>query len=404
MGEPALVVLLALTLGGVLGFALGRRGRTALEIHVGALQARRDADLERAGSEAELQTTFKALSADVLRESQRSFLEMAQATLDERHKRIGALVEPMQASLQGMDEKLRGLEAHRERTYGALQQQVRGMAEAQDVLRKETANLVQALRPPHGRGRWGEIHLQRVVELADMREHCDFVVQSHVENDEGQRSRPDMIVRLPGGKALVVDAKVPLKAYLEAMEAVDGPARERHLAEHARQVKERVRELSGKAYWSQFEDAPDFVVMYVPDEGFLSAATRLDPDLLEDAWRRKVIPASPTILITVLKTAHHAWQQERIAESAREISELGRELYERTADLGARFGALGKSLDQTVRAYNEAVGTLESRVLPSGRKFTALGVVSPKEIPPVPKVEAEPRVPQTLFEIIEREL
>jgi DNA recombination protein RmuC len=402
MSETTLVVLLALGLGAVAGFALGRRGRAALVAHVAALQARRDADLERVASEAELQTAFKALSADVLRESQRSFLEMAQATLDERHKRIGALVEPMQASLQGMDEKLRGLEAHRERAYGALQQQVRTMTEAEAALRKETANLVAALRPPHGRGRWGEIHLQRVVELADMREHCDFEVQTHVEKDEGQRSRPDMVVRLPGGKALVVDAKVPLKAYLDAMEAEDGPARERHLAEHARQVRERIRELAGKAYWSQFEDAPDFVVMYVPDEMFLSTATRLDPDLLEDAWRRKVIPASPTILITVLKTAHHAWQQERIAASAREISELGRELYERTADLGTRFVALGRSLEQTVRFYNETVGTLETRVLPSGRKFPALGVVSPKEIPPVPAVQTEPRVPATLLEIIER--
>jgi DNA recombination protein RmuC len=168
-----------------------------------------------------------------------------------------------------------------------------------------------------------------------MREHCDFVVQTSVETEEGQRSRPDLLVRLPGGKTLVVDAKVPLRAYLEAVEAQDGPARERHLQEHARQVRDRMRELANKAYWSQFADAPDFVVMYVPDEAFLSSATRLDPDLLEDAWRRKVIPASPTILVTLLKTAHHAWQQERIAESAREISDLGRELYERTADLAS---------------------------------------------------------------------
>jgi DNA recombination protein RmuC len=199
MGESTLLVLLALTVGGSVGFALGRRGRAALDAHVAALQARRDAELERATTEAELQTAFKALSADALRESQRSFLEMAQATLDERHKRIGALVEPVHASLQKVDDKLQKLEAHRERTYGALEQQVRGMAEAQDVLRRETANLVAALRPPHGRGRWGEIHLQRVVELAEMREHCDFNVQSAVETEDGQRSRPDMIVRLPGG-------------------------------------------------------------------------------------------------------------------------------------------------------------------------------------------------------------
>jgi DNA recombination protein RmuC len=184
---------------------------------------------------------------------------------------------------------------------------------------------------------------------------------------------------------------VPLRAYLDSMEATDGPARERHLAEHARQVRERMRELAGKAYWSQFADVPDFVVMYVPDEAFLSTAAKLDPDLLEDAWRRKVIPASPTILVTVLKTAHHAWQQERIAESAREISELGRELYERTADLASRFTHLGRSLDQTVRAYNETVGTLETRVLPSGRKFPALGVSSPKEIPAVPPLDVTAR-------------
>ena len=391
MGESTFLLLAALAVGACVGFALGRRGRPALEAHVAAMQARRDAELERGATQADLQTAFKALSADVVRDSQRSFLELAREMFDERQKRIGSLVDPVQASLKDVDAKLQKLEAHRERTYGALQQQVRGMAEAQDVLRRETANLVAALRPPHGRGRWGEIHLQRVVELAGMREHCDFDLQSAVESEDGQRSRPDLLVRLPGGKTIVVDAKVPLRAYLEAMEAVDAPARERHLAEHARQVRERMRELAGKAYWSQFADAPDFVVMYVPDEGFLSAASKADPDLLEDAWRRKVIPASPTILITVLKTAHHAWQQDRIAESAREMAELGRELYERTADLASRFATLGKNLDQTVRAYNETVGTLEARVLPSGRKFVSLGVSSPKDIPVVSPVDVAPR-------------
>jgi DNA recombination protein RmuC len=391
MGEGTLLLIAALLLGGAAGFALGRRGRSTLEAHVAALQARRDADLERAADHTDLQTAFKALSADALRDSQHAFLEMARAIFDERQKRLGSMVDPMQASLKEVEGTLQKLEAHRERAYGALQQQVQGMTDANAALRKETANLVTALRPPHGRGRWGEIHLQRVVELAGLREHTDFVVQAAVETEDGQRSRPDLVVRLPGGKSIVVDAKVPLRAYLDAMEATDGPARERHLIEHARQVRERMRELAGKAYWSQFADVPDFVVMYVPDEAFLSTAARLDPELLEDAWGRKVIPASPTILVTVLKTAHYAWQQERIAESAREISELGRELYERTADLASRFTALGKHLDQTVRAYNETVGTLESRVLPSGRKFPALGVTSPKEIPVVSPVEVEPR-------------
>jgi len=391
MGEGTLLLIATLLLGAAAGFALGRRGRSSLEAHVAALQARRDVDLERASTQSELQTAFKALSADALRDSQHAFLEMAREVFDERQKRLGAMVDPMHASLKEVEGTLQKLEAHRERAYGALQQQVKGMAEANETLRKETANLVTALRPPQGRGRWGEIHLQRVVELAGMREHCDFVVQTSVETEEGQRSRPDLLVRLPGGKTLVVDAKVPLRAYLEAVEAQDGPARERHLQEHARQVRDRMRELANKAYWSQFADAPDFVVMYVPDEAFLSSATRLDPDLLEDAWRRKVIPASPTILVTLLKTAHHAWQQERIAESAREISDLGRELYERTADLASRFVTLGRNLDQTVRSYNETVGTLESRVLPSGRKFPALGVSSPKEIPVVSPVEVDPR-------------
>jgi len=391
MGEGTLLLIAMLLLGAAAGFALGRRGRSSLEAHVAALQARRDIDLERASTQSELQTAFKALSADALRDSQHAFLEMAREVFDERQKRLGAMVDPMQASLKEVEGTLQKLEAHRERAYGALQQQVKGMAEANETLRKETANLVTALRPPHGRGRWGEIHLQRVVELAGMREHCDFVVQTSVETEEGQRSRPDLLVRLPGGKTLVVDAKVPLRAYLDAVEAQDGPVRERHLQEHARQVRDRMRELANKAYWSQFADAPDFVVMYVPDEAFLSSATRLDPDLLEDAWRRKVIPASPTILVTLLKTAHHAWQQERIAESAREISDLGRELYERTADLASRFVTLGRNLDQTVRSYNETVGTLESRVLPSGRKFPALGVSSPKEIPVVSPVEVDPR-------------
>ena len=388
MENGTLLLIAVLLLGGAAGYALGRRGRPALEAHVAALQARRDAEIESA---ADLQTTFKALSSDALRDSQRAFLDMAREVFDERQKRLSSMVDPMHASLREVEGTLQKLEAHRERAYGALQQQVRGMAEAQETLRKETANLVTALRPPHGRGRWGEIHLQRVVELAGMREHCDFVVQTAVETEDGQRSRPDLLVRLPGGKSVVVDAKVPLRAYLDAMEATDAGARERHLGEHARQVRERMRELAGKAYWSQFADVPDFVVMYVPDEAFLSTAARLDPDLLEDSWRRKVIPASPTILVTVLKTAHYAWQQERIAESAREISDLGRELYERTADLASRFAALGRNLDQTVRAYNETVGTLESRVLPSGRKFPGLGVSSPKEIPLLSPIEVEPR-------------
>lgn len=369
----------SLLLGLVLGAVLGALA-AALRASRATATAREDlarAQAELAG-QADTATrqreSFVALSTEVLQNNQKSFLD---------------LVRPVELSLKQVDEKLRSMEKEREGAYRELKSQVVTMGQASERLRTETATLSQALRAPHTRGRWGELHLKRVVELSGMQAHCDFTEQTTI-GAEGGALRPDLIVNLPGGKRLIVDAKVPLTSYLEAQETTDDVVRERKLGEHARQVKERITSLSSKSYWEQFDDTPEFVVLFIPGEAFFSAAVQRDPDLLEYGFGRGVVPASPTNLIALLKTVHYAWRQEKIAENAAEIRDLGAELYDRLATMTGHFKDLGASLDGTMKSYNQAIASLGSRVLVSARKMKELGAGGPKEIPELEPVEREP--------------
>ncbi len=338
--------------------------------------ARARAELDgQADTATRQRETFVALSSDVLQNAQKSFLE---------------LVRPVESSLKQVDEKLRSIEKEREGAYRELRSQVASMGQASERLRTETATLSQALRAPHTRGRWGEIHLKRVVELSGMQAHCDFVEQTTVSAESGVL-RPDMIVSLPGGKRLIVDAKVPLTSYLEAQETTDDAVRDRKLSEHARQVKDHVARLAMKGYWEQFDDSPEFVVLFIPGESFFSSAVQRDPELLEYGFGRGVVPASPTNLIALLKTVHYAWRQEKVAANAAQIRDLGVELYERLATMTGYFTDLGAGLDNAVRSYNQAIASLGSRVLVTGRKMKDLGAGSSKELPDPDPVEREPR-------------
>ncbi|HEY7603847.1 MAG TPA: DNA recombination protein RmuC [Gaiellaceae bacterium] len=337
----------------------------------------------RAADEAS--ATFRSLSAEALQHNTDSFLRLAETQL-----------QPIASTLKTFDEKTQALDQERQRAYGSLTQQVRSLAEGQERLRAETGNLRTALRAPHVRGRWGEIQLKRVVELAGMLEHCDFREQASTRDADGSLLVPDLVVSLPGGKHVVVDAKAPLSAYLDSLEAEDEPARRSHLAAHARQVRDHIGKLAAKRYWQQFEPAPEFVLMFLPDETFFRAACEADAGLLELGPESGVLPTSPTTLIGLLKVFAYAWQQETVAEDARDVAALGRELYERLGVFASHFAKVGRALGTAVGAYNDATGSLERRLLVTARKFEQhgassgeLGEVAPLEHSPVPLTAAE---------------
>ncbi|HZN54923.1 MAG TPA: DNA recombination protein RmuC [Candidatus Polarisedimenticolaceae bacterium] len=361
-------LLLGLALGaavGALAAALSSaRANARLREQLAAARTELTALGETAARQRE---SFVALSTDVLQGSQRSFLE---------------LVRPVETALKQVDEQLRAIEREREGAYRELRSQVASMGQASERLRTETATLAQALRAPHTRGRWGEIHLKRVVELAGMRAHCDFLEQATIAG-EGGTIRPDMVVKLPGGKSLVVDAKVPLTAYLEAQEATDDATRDRKLGEHLRHFRDHVLRLSQKSYADQFDESPEFVVLFIPGEAFFSAAVNRDPELLEFAFGRGVVPASPTNLVALLKTVHFAWTQEKVAENAERIRDLGADLYDRLVTMTGHMKDLGASLERAVRSYKETMASFDNRVLVSARKMKELGAGSSKEIPTV---------------------
>jgi DNA recombination protein RmuC len=358
-------------------------------------------------AQLKLSEAFRALSADALKSNNQAFLDLARATLEAFHKQasgdlekrqqaIDELVRPLKESLAKVEQNVQELERKRAEAYGGLIEHLKSMSSTQAELQKETANLVRALRAPTVRGRWGELQLQRVVELAGMVEYCDFITQKSVAT-EGGTLRPDLVVRLPGGRQVVVDAKAPLQAMLDAFEAPDEESRTAALAEHARQVRAHLEQLSRKAYWDQFSPAPEFVVMFLPGETFFHLALQQDPELIATGADRRVLPASPVTLIALLRAVAYGWRQEHIAANAQEISRLGRELYERIRKLGEHFEKLGRGLKNSVEAYNDMVGTLEGRVLVSARRFRELGAAGGDELPapqPLDAAVRELRMPE----------
>jgi len=382
---------------------------SALRVRAGDLAARMEAERKAAAEreallkdlQAQLQDNFKALSADALASNNQNFLQLAaqhlakvqeagRGDLELRQKSIEGLVKPIRDTLAQVDGQIRTLEKQRVEAYAGLTEQVRRMTAEQGDLRRETGRLVTALRKPTVRGRWGEIQLKRVVELAGMLNHCDFVEQASVSTEEG-KLRPDMVVRLPGGRNVVVDSKAPLEAYLDAQDATDEDVRRQRMDAHAGAIREHMTKLGQKSYWEHLSPTPEFVVMFLPSEIFFSAALEQAPRLIEEGVGKGVIVASPTTLIALLRAVAYGWRQEQTAENAQKIAELGRELHKRVATLAEHFGKVGKGLGAAVDAYNGAVNSFESRVLVQTRRFTELGAASEKELPALDPVEKSPR-------------
>lgn len=345
----------------------------------------------------ELAETFQALSGEALKQNNEAFLNLARSSFEtlqaeakgdlaQRQQAIDSLVKPLQDSLHRYDDQLRQLEQSRQAAYGGLDQHLKLLAESQQKLQSETGNLVKALRAPAVRGQWGEITLKRVAELSGMVAHCDFFEQESVTVD-GSRLRPDMVVQLPGGRQIIVDAKTVLAGYLDAHEASNEELRLEGMRRHAAQVRSRMDELSLKAYWNQFAQAPEFVVLFLPGEQFLGAALEHDPRLIEDGFLRSVVLATPTTLMALLRAVAYGWRQEKMTEHAEEAGRLGKDLYERMAVLTEHLNDVGQALGKSVLSYNKAVGSLETRILPAARRFKELGVSSEKEIPRLDPVE-----------------
>lgn len=448
MNTLILTALAAAAIAGLLGYLLGGRRarglderlltetaqRSAAEATVRELQGR-EAELERLRAElrtlgearqalttrletqdralaeqralldaaqVRLTDVFKSLAAETLQANNQQFMDLAKSQFDtlhqsargeleKREQSFQQLVTPVRESLDKVQAQIGAIEKERVGAYGQLLTQVESLASGQAELRRETGNLVGALRRPSVRGRWGEVQLKRVVELAGMLDQVDFIEQEHLATEAGDL-RPDLVVKLPGGKSLVVDAKAPLEAYLDSLEITDEAARALRLADHARQIRDHINKLSQKQYWGQFENSPDFVVLFIPGEVFYSAALEQDPTLIEAGIHKKVILATPTTLIALLRTVAYGWRQEALAENARGIADLGKELYERLQTMAGHFAAMGGGLRRALGAYNDAVGSMESRVLPTARRFRDLNVTTEtREIEVLAPIDTQPR-------------
>jgi DNA recombination protein RmuC len=349
----------------------------------------------------QLKDTFNAMATEALNSNNEQFLRLAKESLgqfhikaegelEKREKAVENMVKPIRDALEKTEKQVERMESGRQQAHGALTKHLETMAESHRLLQSQTRNLVQALRRPEVRGQWGELTLKRLAELAGMVEHCDFQEQASVQTDNGQQ-RPDMIVRMPDKREIIVDAKTPLDAYLSAVEAVNDEERKTRLQQHARNVRARIRELSSKSYWQQFRHSPDFVVLFIPGDQFLSAALDVDHTLIEDALSQNVILATPTSFVALLRAIAYGWRQEVLAENAEVIREVGQDLYGRLATFAEHLSRLGRSLDSSVSAYNKAISSYDSRILPGAKKFTELGVTARKEPPPLEPIERSAR-------------
>jgi len=401
------IALIAALLGGLITYLLAQKKITQLREKNATLET--TLEMERATandrlniiekSREQFSAVFAALSGEALKNNNEAFLKLAQENLKQfniqaqgelskKEQAIEHLIKPIKEVLEKTEQQIREIERDRKEAYGSITKHLETMAQTQTLLHGETRNLAQALRRPEVRGQWGEMTLKRLVELAGMVQHCDFFEQQHTATDEGN-IRPDMIVRMPGGREIVVDVKTPLDAYLNAVEASDDKLRDQHLVHHARKVRERIRELASKAYWSQFKNSPDFVVLFIPGDHFLSAALDKDPQLLEDALRQKVILATPTSLVALLRAVAFGWNQQIVTENAEKIRDLGEDLYKRLATFTGHLARLGKNINSSVEHYNSAVGSFQRQVMPGARKFSELGITEPKtseSLEPVEKI------------------
>jgi len=399
----AITALLGALLGWLVAHLLHQRRMTTLQTRLQVEHAATQQALE------DMEQRFAALSGKALQQNHQVFLNLAlqnlgrfqqgaEASLKQREIAVESLVKPIREALDKTERQIQLMEKTRSEAYGALSQQLESLVETQKGLQGETRNLVQALRRPEVRGQWGEITLRRLVELAGMVDHCDFYEQEHTPTGEAA-IRPDMVVRMPGNREVVVDVKTPLDAYLSAVEAVDDAQRKHHLHRHARKMRERVRELSTKAYWSQFSKAPDFVILFIPGDQFLTAALDEDRGLLENAMENKVILATPTSLMALLRAIAYGWRQELLTENAEKIRQLGEEMYARLAVFTEHLGKVGKSLEASVNHYNKAIGSFQSKLIPGAAKFTDMGIKAKKEIETPEQIEKSPRQTESLPQV-----
>lgn len=417
--QLGVVVGIALFIGILLAYLI-TRARMDKDIH--ALQEKNSAlqtelQVEQAQSiekiqalkesREQLKDSFSALSKHALDANNESFLQLAQqklgifenraqANLSEKEKAIETLLKPMSEALSKTEKQITEIEKERKQAYGSIVEQLKSVNEAQHGLQSETEQLVRALRRPEVRGQWGELTLKRLAELAGMVNHCDFEEQAHTTVEDGKNMRPDMIVRMPEKRELIVDAKTPLDAYLSAIQSDSQQEQEAHLKHHARKVRERMKELASKAYWSQFKQSPDFVILFIPGEQFLTSALDHDDKLLEDAFANRVILATPTTLVALLRSVAYGWQQASISENAEKVRDLAQELYKRLHTFCSHLQRVGKNLDDSVENYNKAIGSLERQVLPGARKFTDLGIQAKEELPLIDEIEKKSRDIPTL--------